>query len=347
MGYENSRSNSQEIVGESRLLKRVLELAIKVARSDVPVLILGEAGSGKELIARAVHRISARKNESFVKVNCTTTAAGMLESKIFGHEMGAFDDPARRKIGGRGPSNLEPQNLEPQNLEPPNKEIPASDERAVFPPDHQPTPPGALTRTEFEQLESQLLGNNGRAEGESRKIGHIERANKGILFLDEIAHIPLGLQGKLLRVLERREFERLGSTRGIQVNVRLIAATRYDLGEQVAERKFRDDLYDQLNVFPIRVPPLRERRDDIPLLAHYFMQTFARRMNKHLESIPVETVNFLVNYDWPGNVRQLESLIERSVVLTKGIVLQVSLAGLWPESQRSVREVIGGQESSG
>lgn len=250
-------SGFQEIVGESAALKRMLVLAMKMGRNDAPLLILGEAGSGKESIARAIHRISATRNESFVKIHCAPTADGRLASDLFGHE--------------------------------------------------QPT------------------------EGRSRKIGYLELANKGVLFLDEIAHIPLDLQAKLLRLLEHREFERLGSTQTIRVNVRLIAATRYDLGERVAEQTFDGDLYDQLNAFPIRVPPLRERRDDIPLLMRYFMQTFARRMNKHVESIPAETMSFLMNFDWPGNVRQLENLIERSVFMTQGSTLRVPLAELQPE----------------
>jgi formate hydrogenlyase transcriptional activator len=206
--------------------------------------------------------------------------------------------------------------------------MPSLDEIAVFPLDPQPKPPGALTHPEFEWLESQLLGHEQAAEDKSRRKGYLELANKGILFLDEIADIPLDLQAKLVRLLERREFERLGSTRSIQVNVRLIATTKYDLGERVAEQMFRGDLYDQLNVFPIRVPPLRERSDDIPLLARYFVQKFARRMHKHIESIPAETMSFLMNSDWPGNVRQLENLIERSIVLTEGSALQVSPEGL-------------------
>jgi transcriptional regulator with GAF, ATPase, and Fis domain len=318
MEDERSESSFQEIVGESLALKRLLELAMKVARSDAPVLILGEAGSGKESIARAVHRTSARRNASFVKLNCTTTAEGMLESELVGYENGALDGPARWKTSGS----------ESANLEPARKEMLSSDEIAVLPSDDQPNRPSALTRPEFERLESQLLGHERGAEGRSRKKGHIELANKGVLFLDEIGHIPLDLQAKLLRLLERREFEPLGSAHRIQVNVRLMATTRYDLGERVAEQMFRGDLYDQLNVFPIRVPPLRERRDDIPLLARYFMQKFARRMNKHIESIPSETMNLLMNSDWPGNIRQLENLIERSVILTESPALRVPLAGL-------------------
>jgi len=243
-----------------------------------------------------------------VKVNCATTADGMLESELFGHGRGALDAAASQKTR-------------------------RADEIAFFLPDHEPEPPRALTRKEFERLESKLFRDEAPAESDSGKIGHLELANKGILFLDEIAHIPLDVQARLLRLLERREFERLGSTRSIQVNVRLVATTRYDLGERVAEEMFRDDLFDQLNLFPIRVPSLRERRDDIPLLARYFMQKFARRLNKPVENIPAETMNSLVNADWPGNVRQLENLIERSVILTEGQALRVPLAGLQPESE--------------
>jgi len=259
MPDEHLENSFQEIVGDSPALQRVLKLAMKVAQSDAPVLILGEAGSGKELIARAIHRISIRRNESFVKINCATAGDRVLDSELFAH--------ARE------------------------------------------------------------------AEAERRKTGPLELANKGILFLKEIARLPLDLQAKLLRLLERREFEPLGSAHSIKVDLRLIATTRYDLGERVAEQMFRGDLYDQLNVFPIRVPPLRERRDDIPLLARYFLQKFARRMNKHVETIPAETMNSLVNFDWPGNVRQLENLIARSVVLTETPALRVPLAGLQPESE--------------
>ncbi|MGA8492175.1 MAG: sigma 54-interacting transcriptional regulator [Terriglobales bacterium] len=244
----------EEIVGDSPALKRMLKLAIKVARGDAPVLMLGEAGSGKELIARAIHRISARKNQSFVKVNCALAScapdtAGTLESDLFGQE------------------------------------------NAV--PDH------------------------------SWKIGYVELANQGTLFLDEIANLSLGLQAKVLRLLEHREIQPLGGIRSLEINVRLIATTEYDLGERVAKEMFRDDLYDQLNVFSIPVPALRERRDDIPLLARYFMQKFAARQHKHIDTIPAETINFLVNSDWPCNVRHLENLIERSVVLTEGSILRV------------------------
>jgi formate hydrogenlyase transcriptional activator len=201
------------------------------------------------LIARAVHRISARRNGSFVKVNCATSTEELLEGELFGRETAG--------------------------------------------------------------------------EGKSGKIGRLEVANNGVLLLDEIAHVPRNLQARLLRLLERREFERVGNTHSIRVNVRLIASTKDDLAERVAEGTFRGDLYDLLNVFPIRVPPLRERRDDIPLLAHYFVQKFTRRIGKHIESIPAETMRYLINFDWPGNVRQLENLIERSVVLTEGPALRI------------------------
>jgi len=244
----------------------MLKCAMKVALGDAPVLILGESGSGKESIARAIHRISARRHDSFVKVNCLTTGAGMLESKLFGHERGPLDDIAGRKIG----------RLEPASL---------------------------------------------------------ELANHGVLFLDDVAHVPQDLQDKLLRLLQRREFEAVGGTRAIQANVRLIASTKYDLGKRVAEQMFRGELYDQLNVFPIWVPPLRERRDDIPMLARYFTQKFARRLNKHIESIPAESMSLLMNANWPGNVRQLEILIERSVALTDGPELRVSHFGELQQSK--------------
>jgi DNA-binding NtrC family response regulator len=247
MKDEGSRSNLNEIVGDTPQLKQVLQLAIKVARSDAPVLILGEPGSGKELIARAIHRISPRRHESFVTVNCAAPGEPSLASCIFGE------------------------------------------------------------------------GN----EVEKPTIGQLEAADKGILFLNEIAMVPLRVQTKLLRLLEHREFERMGSVHSIPANVRLIASTRYDLGERVAEGTFQEDLYDQLNVFPIKVPALRERRDDIPLLANYFVQRFARRLNKPINSIPNETMSSLVNSDWPGNVRQLENLIERAVALAEGSVLRI------------------------
>ncbi len=250
--------NCEEIVGESPALKRVLAQAKTVAPSGATVLILGETGTGKELIARAIHRMSLRKENNFIKINCAAIPTGLLESELFGHEKGAFT--------------------------------------------------GAI----------------------SQRIGHLELAHKGTLFLDEIGDIPLELQPKLLRVLQDQEFERLGSTRTIRVNVRVIAATNHDLGKSVAERNFRSDLFYRLNVFPIRLPSLRERRKDIPLLVRYFVQNFARRMDKHIETIPAETMDALMSWDWPGNVRELENFIERSVILSEGLVLRVPLAELRP-----------------
>ncbi len=247
MNDEGSKSSLDDIIGDTPQLKQMLQLAMKAARTDAPVLILGEPGSGKELIARAIHRISPRRHESFVTVNCAGRGGASLASHIFGEAI----------------------------------------------------------------------------DVEKPTIGQIEAADKGILFLNEIALAPPGVQTKLLRLLEHREFERMGSVHSIPANVRLIASTKYDLGERVAEGTFQEDLYDQLNVFPIRVPALRERRDDIPLLVNYFVQRFARRLNKPINSIPDETMNSLVNSDWPGNVRQLENLIERAVALAEGSVLRI------------------------
>jgi len=255
-GEIRSELNFEEIIGESPALERVLEKAKTVAPSDATVLILGETGTGKELIARAIHRMSTRKDASFIKLNCAAIPTGLLESELFGHEKGAFT--------------------------------------------------GAV----------------------SQKIGRLELADKGTLFLDEVGDIPLELQPKLLRVLQDQEFERLGSTRTIKVNIRLVAATNRDLPTSVAEREFRSDLYYRINVFPLRMPALRERQTDIPLLVRYFVQKFARRMNKQIESIPTETIHALEGWDWPGNVRELENFIERSVILTEGSVLNVPLAEL-------------------
>jgi formate hydrogenlyase transcriptional activator len=259
-----SELHFEEIVGESAALKRVLNEARTVAPSDATVLILGETGTGKELIARAIHRISSRKNASFIKLNCAAIPAGLMESELFGHEKGAFT--------------------------------------------------GAV----------------------SQKIGRLESANKGTLFLDEVGEIPLEMQPKLLRVLQDQEFERLGSTRTIRVNIRLIAATNRDLAQSIASRQFRGDLYYRLSVFPIRMPELRERREDIPLLVRYFTQEFARRMKKQIETIPTETMNALVNWTWPGNVRELENIIERSVILSRGPILTVPLGELSLSAQDSL-----------
>ena len=248
--------NFAEIVGQSRALKDVLEQLKTVAPTDSVVLIIGETGTGKELIARAVHDLSARRERTMVKVNCAAIPTGLLESEFFGHEKGAFT--------------------------------------------------GAVTQ----------------------RAGRFELANKGTLFLDEVGEIPLELQPKMLRVLQEQEFERLGSARTIKTDVRLIAATNCNLREMVAEKKFRSDLYYRLNVFPILLPPLRERAEDIPLLAGYFTQKHSRRMNRHIDSIPSATVEALCRYDWPGNVRELENFIERAVILTRGRELQAPLAEL-------------------
>jgi formate hydrogenlyase transcriptional activator len=248
--------NFGEIVGDSPGFRSVLEQVATVAPTDASVLILGETGTGKELIARAIHDLSGRRERTFVKLNCAAIPTGLLESELFGHEKGAFT--------------------------------------------------GAIMQ----------------------KAGRFELANKGTLFLDEIGDIPLELQPKLLRALQEHEFERLGGTRTIKVDVRLVAATNRDLAQMIAERQFRTDLYYRLNVFPISVPPLRERPDDIPKLVRYFTQKFARRMNKRVETISQETMDALVRYPWPGNVRELENLIERAIILTRGATLQIPLTEL-------------------
>ena len=251
-----SELNFEEIVGESPALKRVLSQARTIAPSDATVLILGDTGTGKELIARAIHRMSSRKDRVFVKLNCAAIPTGLLESELFGHEKGAFT--------------------------------------------------GAI----------------------SQKVGRLELADKGSLFLDEVGDIPLELQPKLLRVLQDQEFERLGSNRTIKVDIRLIAATNRDLAQAVAEKDFRSDLYYRLNVFPIRMPALTERKTDIPALVRHFVQKFARGMNKQIEIIPSAVMSALVNWEWPGNVRELENLMERSVILSDGRVLNAPLAEL-------------------
>jgi formate hydrogenlyase transcriptional activator len=250
---EEARSEHDfgNIVGESAPLRATLRKVETVAPTDSTVLIYGETGTGKELIARAVHDLSPRKDQTFVKLNCAAIPTGLLESELFGHEKGAFT--------------------------------------------------GAITQ----------------------KLGRFELANQGTLFLDEVGDIPLELQPKLLRVLQEQEFERLGSTRTIKVNVRLVAATNRDLAEMVAEARFRNDLYYRLNVFPLTLPPLRERRDDIPRLVRHFTQRFARRMGRQIETIPSEVMNALVAYPWPGNVRELQNVIERAVILSSGRVLHV------------------------
>jgi len=246
--------NFGEIVGESPAFKRVLEQVETVAPTDASVLILGETGTGKELIARALHDLSSRRDRTFVKLNCAAIPTGLLESELFGHERGAFT--------------------------------------------------GAI----------------------AQKAGRFELANKGTLFLDEVGDIPLELQPKLLRALQEHEFERLGGTRTIKVDVRLVAATNRDLAQMISERQFRTDLYYRLSVFPISMPPLRERPEDIPKLVRYFTQKYSRLMNKRVENIPADAMEALIRYGWPGNVRELENLIERAVILSRGSILQIPLA---------------------
>ena len=248
--------NFDEIVGTSAALTAVLKQVEIVAPTESTVLILGETGTGKELIARAIHAASSRSRRPFVKLNCAAIPTGLLESELFGHEKGAFT--------------------------------------------------GAI----------------------AQRIGRFELADGGTVFLDEVGEIPLELQPKLLRVLQEREFERLGSTRTLRTDARLIAATNRELQKMVEQRKFREDLFYRLNVFPICVPALRERPEDIPLLVNHFAQRFARRMNRTIETIPAETMAALTRYPWPGNIRELQNLIERAVILSHGPVLQIPLQDL-------------------
>jgi formate hydrogenlyase transcriptional activator len=243
----------ERIVGGSPALKHVLQLVETVAPSDSTVLLLGETGTGKELIARAIHDRSRRRERTFVRLNCAAIPTGLLESELFGHEKGAFT--------------------------------------------------GAI----------------------SQKIGRMELADQGTLFLDEVGDIPIDIQPKLLRALQEQEFERLGSTQTRRVNTRLIAATNRDLEKMIANREFRSDLFYRLNVFPIRIPPLRDRREDIPLLVSYFVQKFAKRMQKNIETISAATMKGLTAWDWPGNIRELENFIERAVILTRGKSLEAPL----------------------
>jgi formate hydrogenlyase transcriptional activator len=254
----------EDIIGDSKALKQVLKQVEVVAPTDSTVLILGETGTGKELVARAIHRLSGRSERTFVKLNCAAIPTGLLESELFGHERGAFT--------------------------------------------------GAI----------------------SQKAGRFELADNGTIFLDEVGEIPLELQSKLLRVLQEQEFERLGSTKTIRVNVRFIAATNRDLKSLVEAKQFRSDLYYRLNVFPVTVPPLRERPEDVPLLVRYFTQHYAVRMKKNIQTVPAKTLDVLSRYAWPGNVRELENLVERSVILTQGTDLQVSLRELQAENRLAV-----------
>ncbi|MGH9843856.1 MAG: sigma 54-interacting transcriptional regulator, partial [Blastocatellia bacterium] len=246
----------EEIIGLSQVLRRLLQEVETVAPTDSTVLIQGETGTGKELIARAIHDLSARRERTLVKVNCAAIPTGLLESELFGHEKGAFTGAS------------------------------------------------------------------------AQRVGRFELAHRGTLFLDEVGDIPLELQPKLLRVLQEQEFERLGSSRTIRVDARLVAATNADLEQMVAGKQFRGDLYYRLNVFPITIPPLRERREDIPLLVRYFVRKYARRMKRRIEAIPTKAMAALSGYSWPGNVRELENFIERAVILSRGSDLEVPLAEL-------------------
>jgi formate hydrogenlyase transcriptional activator len=255
-GQDRDPRRFEQIIGNSPALESVLEQVERVAPTDSTVLIQGETGTGKELIARAIHNLSVRCGRPFIKLNCAAIPFDLLESELFGHERGAFT--------------------------------------------------GAI----------------------AQKIGRFELADKGTLFLDEVGDIPPGLQPKLLRVLQEQEFERLGSTRTHQVDVRLVAATNRNLVDLVKRNEFRSDLYYRLNVFPLQLPPLRERREDIPALVEHFVEVYARRMDRQIESIPSETMSALVSYQWPGNIRELQNFIERSVILTSGNVLHAPLGSL-------------------
>jgi len=260
------------IVGRSAAIRRVIELVETVAPSDSTVLLLGETGTGKELVARAIHQLSRRRERATVKLNCAAIPSGLLESELFGHERGAFT--------------------------------------------------GALTT----------------------KIGRFELADRGTLFLDEVGDIPPELQPKLLRALQEREFERLGSTQTKRVDVRLVAATNCDLSGMVADKKFRSDLYYRLNVFPIRIPPLRERREDIPLLVRHFTAKYAQKMDKDIRTISGRSLRQLIRWNWPGNIRELENLIERAVILTRGTTLEVSAPEMPSRRLDSTAEAVTSQE---
>ncbi|MEW5284681.1 formate hydrogenlyase transcriptional activator FlhA [Klebsiella michiganensis] len=264
----NVESEFGEIIGRSEAMNSVLKQVEMVAQSDSTVLILGETGTGKELIARAIHNLSGRNSRRMVKMNCAAMPAGLLESDLFGHERGAFTGAS------------------------------------------------------------------------AQRIGRFELADKSSLFLDEVGDMPVELQPKLLRVLQEQEFERLGSNKLIHTDVRLIAATNRDLKQMVADREFRSDLYYRLNVFPIHLPPLRERPEDIPLLVKAFTFKIARRLGRNIDSIPAETLRLLSRMEWPGNVRELENVIERAVLLTRGSVLQLSLPEMSIETEPLAAEVL-------
>ncbi|HEX4165015.1 MAG TPA: sigma 54-interacting transcriptional regulator [Bryobacteraceae bacterium] len=268
-----SELHFEDIVGNSEQLRGVLKEIETVAPADSTVIIYGETGTGKELIARALHNLSSRKSNTFVKLNCAAIPTGLLESELFGHEKGAFT--------------------------------------------------GAIMQ----------------------RVGRFELANHGTIFLDEIGDIPLELQPKLLRVLQEREFERLGSARTIRTDARLIAATNRDLKSMVEEQRFRSDLYYRLNVFPIRVPSLRERREDIPLLVRHFVKDFSRRNQRVIDTIPSETMQALVRYHWPGNIRELQNVIERAVIISRGPVLNVAIAELSPDVTSTASPVLTSKTS--
>jgi formate hydrogenlyase transcriptional activator len=255
-GQDANARRFEQIIGNSPALESVLEQVEQVAPTNSTVLIQGETGTGKELIARAIHNLSSRCGRAFIKLNCAAIPFDLLESELFGHEKGAFT--------------------------------------------------GAI----------------------AQKIGRFELADKGTLFLDEVGDIPLALQPKLLRVLQEQEFERLGSGRTHQVDVRLVAATHRNLVEMVKGNGFRSDLYYRLNVFPVSLPPLRARREDLPALVEHFVETYARRMGKQIEHVPPETMAALSSYQWPGNIRELQNFIERSVILSSENVLDAPLASL-------------------
>jgi formate hydrogenlyase transcriptional activator len=270
-----SEMNFDNIVGNSRTLKHVLELVETVAPSDSTVLLLGETGTGKELIARAIHDRSRRKDRTFVRMNCAAIPTGLLESELFGHEKGAFT--------------------------------------------------GAI----------------------AQKVGRLELSDQGTLFLDEVGDIPIDIQPKLLRALQEREFERLGSTHTRKVNIRLVAATNRDLEEMIANKEFRSDLYYRLNVFPIRIPPLRERKEDIPLLVSYFAQKFAKQMQKKIEAVSPAVMKGLTAWEWPGNIRELENFIERAVILTRGKSLEAPLGELRRFNTQQPTAVMQGADQEG
>jgi formate hydrogenlyase transcriptional activator len=258
----------EQIIGKSTALESVLEQVEQVAPTDSSVLIQGETGTGKELIARAIHNLSSRCGRPFIKLNCAAIPFDLLESELFGHERGAFT--------------------------------------------------GAI----------------------AQKIGRFELADKGTLFLDEVGDIPPGLQPKLLRVLQEQEFERLGSTRTQQVDIRLVAATNRNLSYMVKRGEFRSDLYYRLNVFPIPLPALRERRGDIPALVEHFVEIYARRMDKQIDEIPAETMSALASYQWPGNIRELQNFIERSVIVSSGNILSPPMASLRASAETESTEPV-------